>query len=183
MNDPDDRRRRDLEERLLDSRVVSDPPPAVLQRAIDAFSLRQRTAGAAAAKPVSITRRLLQAIQVVDEAIGGALQGLLGPAGAAALRGDAGRGMRYVFGAEGIEVELRIVPGDEPDRWVLSGQVLAEIGAGEALLRSGEHGAQASFSEHAEFRFESVPPGTAMLTLRALDWEMALPAVTLPARP
>ena len=189
MNDSDDPRWRDLEERLIRSRLAADPPEVLLQQAIDAFALRRReTPASAVAGP---GRRLLHAIRLVDDAVGGALQALAGLGQAAAgpgavlagaLRGDGDSGRHFVFSAEGIDVELRVAPGDDADHWSLCGQVLASLSAGQAVMRCGDYEVVADLSEHAEFRFDAVPPGDAMLRLRTPDWEMLLPAVPLPPR-
>jgi acyl-CoA synthetase (AMP-forming)/AMP-acid ligase II len=130
-------------------------------------------------------------IRLVDDAVGGALDalgnfGLASPVAGLAgtgLRTEGDGGQQFVFGADGIDVELRVAPADDPGRWRLSGQVLAGVPDGQAVLRCGDYTRETDLSELAEFVFDAVPPGDATLQLRTPEWEMLLPAVLLPMRP
>lgn len=191
MNDSDDTRWRDLEERLHRSRLAADPSEPMLQRAIDAFAPRVRPSPTRSGAGSGPARRLLRAIRLVDDAVGGALEalgnlGLASPVAGLAgtgLRSEGDGGQQFVFGADGIDVELRVAPADDPGRWRLSGQVLAGVPDGQAVLCCGDYTREADLSEQAEFVFDAVPPGDATLQLRTPDWEMLLPAVLLPMRP
>ncbi|MFP5397130.1 MAG: hypothetical protein ACLGIT_02290 [Gammaproteobacteria bacterium] len=169
---PDDAGDRALEQALRRSREFEDAPEALIQRAIDIF--QPRAAVRAPAAP-ELLRRVVATLGFDSAA--GAPQALgLRAAGGAGAGGGA---RQLLYTAEERDIDLRVVPAADGRHWQISGQVLGPETAGRAELRCADRVAEVAWNELAEFRFDAVPAGRCTLTLRAADWELALPPLEL----
>jgi hypothetical protein len=152
-----------LEQALRASRALEDAPEALIERAIGLWQPR------AAAAPGAL-RRLVAALQF-DSAGASPL--------AWGVRAAPGEVRQLLFALDGRDVDLRVAPAAEPQRWRVSGQVLGPDTAGTAELAVGGHAVRADWNDLAEFAFDAVPGGTCRLLLRTADWEAELPPIEL----
>jgi hypothetical protein len=158
MPDPTDPDDAALAAALARSRLLVDAPDALIQRTIGIFEARRPT-----------PRRLAAVLRF--DSLGLAPQ-------AAGVRSGGDGTRQLLFSAEGRDVDLRIAP--DGDRWRISGQVLGPDAQGRARLESDSLQLEVDWNELSEFGFESVPPGTVVLTLHGEGWEMVLPALKIP---
>lgn len=156
---------------LQRSRLLSDAPDGLIERAIALFDARA-AAPAAAGKPSSTLRRLVAALTFDS-------------AGQAPLAfGRRGRGQpvrQLLYSVEGRDIDLRLVPAAPPvgARWRLAGQVLGPDRQGRVELVQGDLRREAAWDELGEFAFDELGPGAWTLRLEGEDWSTELPAVEL----
>lgn len=87
--------------------------------------------------------------------------------------GDA-QSRQLIYSAADFDIDLRVVP--EGDRYIISGQLLAEDCAGTTITIEGEQqSASAELSELCEFSLPAVRPGTYKVTIRTSDVEVQIP--------
>ncbi len=173
---PDDSGDRALEQALQRSRMFEDAPEALIQRAIGVF--QSRAAARAPAAP-GLLRRLVATLGYDSAAAAPQALGLRAAAGAGGGAGGGARQLLYTAGEH--DVDLRIAPAAGGRHWQISGQVLGPETEGRAELRWADQVAEVAWNELAEFRFDAVPAGPCTLTLRAGDWELALPPLDVGA--
>lgn len=161
----------ELEDALRASRVLHDAPETLIQRAIEVFAPRASAAAAARAVPPrpGALRRLVATLGF-DIAASGVL--------AVGLRGG-GAMRQMLFSAGGRDIDLRVTRSADGRHWRVSGQVLGPDTDGHARLRLGDQVLDTAWNELAEFAFDELPAGQAMLTLQTADWEMDLPPLDL----
>lgn len=156
-----------LEEALRRSRTLVSAPETVVQRAIDLFAARARTAAAPAP---GLRQRLLAALSFDSGGAAGLSFGLRST-------GTVERQLLYSVGDR--DIDLRIA-GTRPGRWRIAGQVLGPDRTGTATLAGPGGERVVPWSELAEFSFDDVGEGRWTLSLAGDDWETALPAIDLP---
>ena len=142
-----------------------DAPRDVLAGAINLFAARPRRAG--------LLRRVVAALSFDS----GALRPAFG-----VRSGQATSSRQLLFSAGGVDVDLRLAPGEEG--WAISGQVLGECAGGWAELGGAEESgeaARAELNELCEFALPAVPAGSYTLRLRLDDLLVEIPDVNLRA--
>jgi hypothetical protein len=149
---------------------LPDAPPALQQAAIDlwpAASPRQGTLGAAA---TAMLHRIAAALTFDSWAA---------PAFAPGMRSLRSPTRHLLYSAQGRDIDLRISPG--PEGFGLAGQVLGPDDSGAVeLAELGPAPGQprrAPLDALGEFRIDSVPQGTFILTLLVGKDQIVLPPV------
>lgn len=163
--------------------TLPDAPPALVRRAIQAWNPvpAASAASAAAALLQAGTRVLLRQLAAVLTFDSWAASPL-----AAGLRGTRQPTRQLLFSADGRDVDLRISPAEEDNRFVLTGQVFGPDDAGIVRLRSQSADAAASAADQlgplddmGEFRLPNVAAGCYVLSLQLGDAEIVLPPIEL----
>jgi hypothetical protein len=127
-----------------------DAPDTVIARAVDLYLRRQPS--------TPIAPRLSRPVPAILQFDS------FGMAPAFGVRSGEPSARQLLYKTESHDIDLRIEPGD--NGWVLSGQVLGEDSAGGQADLVGESNViQTSLSEHSEFTFPPVTPGTYSLLL------------------
>jgi hypothetical protein len=169
--------------------ALPDAPATLVQRAIAAWNPAPSVSKAAAAVLQAGARAVLQQLAAVltfdSWAVSPLATGLRG------LRGARQPTRQLLFSADGRDVDLRISPAEEDNRFVLTGQVFGPDDTGIARLRaqSGDPTAPAApeqigpLDEMGEFRLPGVAAGRYVLSLQLGDAEIVLPPIDLGAVP
>jgi hypothetical protein len=159
--------------------TLPDAPPALVRRAIDAWSPAADTSAAAVLQAGARTiLRQLAAVLTFDSWAASPL--------AAGLRGPSQATRQLLFSADGRDVDLRISPAED-NRFVLTGQVFGPDEAGIARLQARPADAAAAtvpeqfgaLDAMGEFRLSGVAAGRYVLSLQLGDDEIVLPLIDL----
>lgn len=164
--------------------ALPDAPATLVQRAIAAWNSAPSVSKAAAAALQAGARAVLQQLAAVLTFDSWAASPL-----ATGLRGARQPTRQLLFSADGRDVDLRISPAEEDNRFVLTGQVFGPDDTGIARLQaqSGDPTASAApeqigpLDEMGEFRLPGVAAGRYVLSLQLGDAEIVLPPIDLGA--
>lgn len=152
-------------ERMLStmrSDTAVDPPPGVVDRAVRLFDRR-----------VASTPTLRQQIMATLR-----FDSLTMPL-AFGTRSGALAPRQLLFNAGDYDLDLRITPSEQPEHWLLSGQLLGVATAAGTVVCSGATTYTATLSSLGEFTLPPVASGTYTLAVQLPDVEMMVGALTL----
>lgn len=93
------------------------------------------------------------------------------------VRSGASVARQVLYGADDIDLDVRITPDD--GRWVISGQMLGDCSAGEVELIGAAEPVQTDLDDLCEFTLSPVPPGNYGLRVRFGEIEIEVPEFSL----
>lgn len=152
-------------ERMLStmrSDTAIDPPPAVVDRAVRLFDRR--------VAPTPTLRQQIMATLRFDS--------LTMPL-AFGTRSGAPAPRQILFNAGDYDLDLRITPSDQPEHWLLSGQLLGAATAAGTVVCSGATTHQAALSPLGEFALPPVAGGAYTLAVQLPDVEIMIGLLAL----
>lgn len=148
---------------IMRSDTAVDPPPAVTARALRIFQPRSQAARMPASPP--LLQRIVAALQFDS--------GQLSPA--LGLRSGSAAPRQLLFSAGDYDLDLRLTPAENEDRWVLSGQVLGgDAPAGHVVLQGATDTAQTPLAAPGEFVLPPIAAGDYTLVVHLTDYEIAV---------
>jgi hypothetical protein len=155
---------------LVESRLLEDAPPAVIDRAVGLWRPRARSA----AQPGLMQR--VAAVLSFDS-------GLASPL-AYGMRSSGGAMRQLLYSVEGCDIDLRIAPQDA-EHYTVSGQVLGPDVLGVVVLAPAAGGTptESVLSELGEFRLPPVAAGEWRITLELAGRAIELPLLHIPQAP
>lgn len=158
----------DLEQALLASRVMVEPPEQTLLRAIGLW--QERPQGTAAGP--ALMRRIAAAL-TFDSA--------MAEPWALGVRATGPAARQMLFTAEGRDIDLRVATHTVGGKatFKVSGQIFGPDVLGQAEIKAPGYQATLAWNDMSEFCFEDVPAGPCTLLLRSADWSIELPAFEL----
>jgi hypothetical protein len=169
----DDELLRELQQAI---QALPDAPPALQRAAIDLWAAAVQPGGLVAAAGAML-RRVLAELSFDSWGETASAHGMR------SLRAPT---RHLMFSAAERDIDLRLIPG--PQAFSIAGQVLGPDDAGSVELAArdtgGAPGHRTQIDALGEFRFDSVAPGSFVMTLRLGTDEIVLPPLDLsePAR-
>jgi len=149
---------------LMQSDTSVDPPPAVVNRALRIFRSRQ----APTTQP--LLQRIVAALQFDS----------LQLAPAAGLRSGAAASRQLLFSAGDYDLDLRLTPTEQTERWAVAGQVLgSDLITGTVALQGVTATYETPLAAPGEFLLPTVAAGDYTLIVRLPDQEIAVEAFTV----
>ena len=151
---------------LMQSDTSVDPPPAVINRAVRLFRPRQA--------PVTppLLQRIVAALQFDS----------LQLAPATGLRSGAAAPRQLLFSAGDYDLDLRLAPTEQVERWAVAGQVLGSGSITGNVTLHGPTRYQASLVAPGEFLLPAVAAGDYTLVVQLPDQEIAVESFKVGAR-
>jgi anti-sigma factor RsiW len=143
---------------LLQSDTTVDPPPAVINRAVRIFRPRQ----------AEVTPPLLQRIVAALQFDSLQLAPSMG------LRSGAATPRQMLFSAGDYDLDLRLTPTEQVERWVVAGQVLGSDPISGNVALHGPTRYQASLVAPGEFLLPAVAVGDYTLVVQLPHQEIAV---------
>lgn len=147
---------------LMKTDRAEDAPRDVLAHLVNLFQQQ------AESRPPSLVRRLMAALSFDS----------FTTAPAFGVRSGQSASRQLVYSVEGNDIDLRVTA--EEDRWVISGQVLAENCVAARVEIDGTTGsASTALNDNCEFTLPPLPRGNYLLRILMPDSEIEIPPLDL----